>query len=295
VDIVHHACIGGAGFVALAANGQELAGIGFLVGSAVPDLDVALIVLGKRTYLRHHQGPTHSLPLAPLYAGGLMAVAALGVGWHWSIVFGLIAGMTIHVLLDLCNTFGIQLLWPFTKRRYCLDAVFFIDTVAWTLTAIFLAVVLAGHDRAGLAAVCYAALLLTYLLAKFALRRRVGARVGADFTIPSAWNPFCFLLLTRRAGRLETAIYNAWTGQLSGVSAFPEPSPDVIALARRSPLFRDLECILRDLHITHVDRRHDGTTIIAQDVAVRNFGGKFGRTELRFDASGRLLHEMADI
>ena len=61
MDIVHHAFIGGAGFVALGAQQQELAGLGFLAGSVFPDLDVVLMAGGKRFYLKHHQGPTHSL------------------------------------------------------------------------------------------------------------------------------------------------------------------------------------------------------------------------------------------
>lgn len=295
MDVVHHAFIGGVGFLGFAAQEQELAGLGFLLGSALPDLDVIFIAAGKRFYLKHHQGPTHSLPLAPLYAAVLTSIVALQIGWDWALFFGLSAGLTIHVLLDLFNTFGIQLFWPLTKRRFCLDAVFFIDAVAWMLTACLFSVVFAKLVTPGIAVIGYALLFVLYGFAKLALQCKVKVRMGVDFAIPSAWNPFCFFLFNRRDGRLETSAYNALTNRVSEVCVIPGAMPEVIELARRSPVFHDMESILRGLNITHVESNNEGTTVVAQDLVVRNFGGKFGRTELRFDSDGRLCHEMANI
>ncbi len=295
MDIVHHTCIGGIGFVALSAQGQELAGLGFLVGSVFPDLDVAFIAAGKRFYLKRHQGPTHSLLLAPFYAAALAAIPAWQIGWNWVLFLGLYTGLTVHVLLDVFNTFGIQLFWPLTKRRYCLDAVFFIDAVAWTLTAGFFAVVTATRVSPGFVAIGYAVLFVMYGCAKLILQRRIKIRLRVDFAIPSAWNPFGFLLFTRRDGCLETSTYNALTRRVSAIHAIPGTSPEIMKLARHSAVFRDMESILRGLNVTRVEEDHEGTTIVAQDLAVRNFGGTFGRTELRFDPDGRLRYEMAHI
>lgn len=295
MDIVHHALIGGIGLVALAAQQQELAGLGFLAGSVFPDLDVAFMAGGKRFYLRHHQGPTHSLPAALLYAALLAMLPALQLGWDWTLYVGLLAGLCIHVLLDLSNTFGIQIFWPLTTRRFCFDAVFFIDTVAWCLTLGFFALTFFKRVSPGLAAIGYAVLFTAYVVAKFTLQRRTKRRLGVDMLIPTAFNPFTFLTFSRRQGKLESNTYNALTGCLSAQSEIQEAPHEIIALANRSIVFRDMQSILRGLQITHAERGPDGTTIIAQDLAVRNFGGKFGRTELRFDSDGRLVHEMAHI
>ena len=295
MDIVHHACIGGAGFVALAAQEQELAGLGFLVGSVLPDLDVVFMAAGKRFYLKRHQGPTHSLPCAPVFAALLAAVPAFQLGWDWGIYAGLLAGLCVHVLLDLFNTFGIQIGWPITPRRFCLDAVFFIDTVAWVLTLSYLALAFGGIVSAEKGAIAYAALFAAYVIAKLVLQRLVIRRLGVDFAIPSAFNPFAFLVFTRRDGQLKTAAYDALTGRLSKQAERPEAAPETIELARQSGVFCDMQSILRGLQITRAERDAAGTTVIAQDLAIRNFGGKFGRTELRFDANGRLVHEMAHI
>lgn len=295
MDIVHHAFIGGAGFVALAAQEQELAGLAFLAGSVFPDLDVAFMAAGKRFYLKRHQGPTHSLPLAPVYAALLAAPIALQLGWDWGLFFGLCAGLAVHVLLDLFNTFGIQLFWPFTARRFCLDAVFFIDSVAWALTISYFALALTGVVPAGAGAIGYAVLFAAYAFGKLVLQRRVRKRLAADYAIPSAWNPFAFFLFSRREGRLETAYYNAATGRTSDARVIPDSLSEAAELAQQSTVFSDMKSILRGLSITRMDRGDDGITVIAQDLAVRNFGGRFGRTELRFDANGRLRHEMAHI
>ena len=295
MDIVHHAFIGGAGFVALAAQQQELAGLGFLAGSVFPDLDVAFMAGGKRFYLKRHQGPTHSLPCAPLYAAVLAAAPAMQLGWDWAVYAGLLAGLCVHVLLDLFNTFGIQILWPLTPRRFCFDAVFFIDTVAWGLTLGYFALALGGVIAPGTALTGYAVLFSAYVAAKFALQRHTRRRLGVDFAIPSAFNPFGFLVFSKRDGQLKTAEYNALSGQLTAQGELPEASAEATSLAQKSGVFRDMQSILRGLQITRVEHDVDGTTLIAQDLAIRNFGGKFGRTELRFDRDGRLVDEMAHI
>lgn len=295
MDIVHHTCIGGVGFLALAAQDQELAGLGFLVGSVFPDLDVALMAAGKSFYLKHHQGPTHALLVAPFYAAFLASIPALQLGWYWPVYFGLLAGLGVHVLLDLFNTFGIQILWPLTPRRFCLDAVFFVDTVAWGLTAGFFSLVLTGAVSAGLAVSAYAALFAAYLLAKLVLQRRTRKGLGADFAIPSALNPFGFFIFTRRDGQLRTAQFNALTGRMTQERVRPEMASEVAGLTGQSEVFRDLQSSLRGLYVTRIDGGTSGTTLVAEDLVVRNFGGRFGRTELRFDPQGRLIHEMAHI
>jgi membrane-bound metal-dependent hydrolase YbcI (DUF457 family) len=295
VDIIHHACIGGAGFVVLAAQDQELAGLGFLAGSVFPDLDVLFIAAGKRFYLKHHQGLTHSLPMALLYAVLFASIPALQPGWSWSLYMGLLAGLGVHILLDLCNTFGIQIFWPLSPKRFCLDAVFFIDTVLWGLTAGFFALVLTGTVSAGRAAIAYATLFSSYVFAKLILQRRTKKRLGVDFAIPSALNPFGFFLFTQRGWQLRTARFNALTGLMAQECVLPDTALEVAGLTGQSSVYRDMQSILRSLHVIRTDVCPSGTTVVAEDLVVRNFGGRFGRTELRFDAQGRLIHEMANI
>lgn len=295
MDVVHHACIGGVGMLALGEQGQELAGLGFLAGSVFPDLDVAFMAAGKRFYLKRHQGPTHSLVLAPLYAAALAAIVVPGIGWQWTLYLGLLAGLAIHVALDLTNTFGIQMLWPLTGQRYCADAIFFVDLTAWLLTLGFFAVVVTGGVAATPAALGYAALFAAYVAFKLALHRSTMRRTGAAVAIPSSWNPFAFFLLRRGGTGVETSRYDAIRAATCDVRLVEAPSEEIRGLASRSPVFNDMAGILRALHVTDVVRDPEGTTLVAHDLAIRNFGGRFGRTELRFDHGGRIVREVANI
>lgn len=122
MGIAHHALIGGAGFVALAAQDHELAGMAFVAGSVFPDLDVAFMAMGKRFYLRNHQGPTHSFVMAPLYALLVSSPVIVFLGFDWPTHVAALLGLWLHVLLDFTNTFGITLWWPVWRGRRSLDS-----------------------------------------------------------------------------------------------------------------------------------------------------------------------------
>ncbi len=293
VDIVHHTLIGGAGYLIAAEHGHDLAGMAFVAGSVFPDLDVVFMAFGKRFYLRNHQGITHSLVLAPVYAAGLIGPLVFLAGFDWSMFAAALAGLVVHIGLDLTNTFRIALLSPISSRRMSLDAMFFVDGVALALTAGFYAAWL-GFEWRG-AAAAYPVAFVAYLGAKFVLQRHVRMKLGCESAIPSAWNPFHFYVLDRRNGRVSTALYDALRGQLRDEHQRTETDPQLSTLAQRSPLYRDMQRILRALEITHVEHDAQGVRIEAADIAVRNFGGKFGKTTLTFDAQGNLVDEHAAI
>lgn len=139
MDIVHHTLIGGAGLSIATELNQPIIGVAFIIGSIFPDLDVIFIFFGKRFYLRNHQGVTHSIILAPLFSALLCLplLWLLNIEWNWAVYFGMLSGLLIHITLDWFNTFRIALFYPLIKKRYSLDAVFFIDSIALTLTVAF--------------------------------------------------------------------------------------------------------------------------------------------------------------
>jgi len=293
MDIVHHALIGGAGLIALSANEHELAGMAFVVGSVFPDLDVALMALGKRFYLRNHQGPTHSFLLSPLYALLVVSPAIIYIGFEWLVYLAALAGLWLHVLLDLTNTFGITLFWPVRRGRRCLDSVFFIDSVTWSLTAAFYLQTLWFPIPA--AVYSYAGLFALYLIFKFLLHKRVMRDLACAYAVPGSLNPFTFFILLLDDASVKVLTYNAWSRKAHHEKSYGIPDRKWIELAEKSELFRDMRQITRHLFITNVNVDKDGSTIIAHDIGVRNFGGRFGKTVLKFDNNGELVDEMAYI
>lgn len=289
MDIVHHALMGGAGFVWGLEAGYPAAGAAFLAASVLPDADALLMAGGRRFYLRHHQGITHSVVLAPLYAALIAAPLAHLTGEPGTFLAALL-GLWLHSALDLANTFRIALFAPFSDERFSLDALFFIDAGAYLLTGAG-AAALSWGAPAGLAVPAYFLALAAYVAGRALQHRRVLARLGDVIAIPTALSPFRYFVLDG----LATYEHDALTGAVHDRRERTGPAPAAVTLARRSPVFADLERVLRALTVTEVREDRAGTRLEAFDLAVRNFGGSFGRVVLEFDTAGTLIHEEANL
>lgn len=293
MDIVHHALIGGVGFVVLSTNDQELAGMAFVAGSVVPDLDVAFMIFGKRFYLRNHQGPTHSIFLSPILALLISLPVLIPIGFNWPVYLAALLGLWLHVLLDLANTYGIALYWPVRRDRRSLDALFFIDAVTLSLTAAFYIQALWFPWAA--VAYLYASLFVSYVIFKYFLHAKVMDDLKCAYAIPSSINPFSFFILSLHETAASAFIYNAWSRKEGDKQTYEAPEQKYVEMAEKSEVFRDMRRITKYFFITDVTSNEAGTSITGQDIGVRNFGGRFGRTVLKFDQNDELIDEMASI
>ncbi|PCJ59974.1 MAG: hypothetical protein COA79_09210 [Planctomycetota bacterium] len=293
MDIVHHGAIGGIAMITLSVTGNEVAGAAFLAGSVVPDLDVFFMVFGKRAYLKNHQGPTHSLWVAPIIAG-LLTFSLWTFLVNPFFVFAMaLLGLLYHILLDWTNTFGIGLLWPLKKTRYCKDAVFFIDLFLWCLTILFFGLVYFYQNI--YIGIGYFVAFLIYVILKGQLHKHVCNELKCLYAIPSSLNPFSFYILENETNGVNTYIYKSLSKQKLKSKNYPLPSDEVLTLAEKSQVYKDIKKITKHLFITEVTTKENETLITARDLAVRNYGGKFATTKLHFDHKGLLLSEEANI
>ncbi|MCZ6692050.1 MAG: metal-dependent hydrolase [Planctomycetota bacterium] len=119
-----------AGFSRKYGPGTTLA---LVVASNLPDVDTILSLVGGEMGILDRRTLTHSLV-------GLPVLAAM-TAWifhriyrniPWAVFFRLsLLGLVIHVFLDLINSFGVVLLYPFSLHRYELAWVFIIDLAIW--------------------------------------------------------------------------------------------------------------------------------------------------------------------
>lgn len=295
MDIVHHGLIGSAGFVLMAETGLPAEGLAFLAGSVFPDLDVFFMLFGKRAYLKNHQAITHSLVVAPIYA----ALIALLVVWgdfnaiSGSLIVAGFSGLAVHIALDFFNTFRVAMLQPLTNRRFSLDAVFFIDSVSYAMTAgFYLGQFEFGWINTGM---IYGPGMAIYFISKLWLRRFVGRKLDAEFLIPSAWNPFSFFVLEIREQVYDCYLYNILNGKRSREESYKKYENKFSELLKKSQVYHDMLSITRALAITEVVRENGRLSLKARDLAVRNFGGSFAETKLVFDQDGELISEKAKI
>jgi inner membrane protein len=107
-----------------------------VLAANIPDIDVVSIARGPLYYFEQHRGITHSIATAPLMALlCVLVVCAIGrtmQGWlaAWGIA---IIGVASHLLLDLTNTYGIRLLYPFSSQWFHLDLINLFDLIIWAV------------------------------------------------------------------------------------------------------------------------------------------------------------------
>lgn len=298
MDIVTHAAMG----IVLAApflDSHPAAAACFVFGAVLPDLDALSRVLGKRAFLRWHQTYTHSLPLIAVVALAAWPVLrAAGVSDPWAAP-ALGIGMTLHALLDVTNTYGITLLAPFSKRRFSLEWVFFIDAFVLVATAVALTLVvraLAGGAGTSTVAAAYGAVLAVYWTAKALLRRRAArhAPPGTLALLPSALVPWRFLGCARVDDEVMTFSLNAVTGRRDDEQRRSVQDSSVGAALAELPEYRVMRDLSPAYHVVDAVADDEGTSIVCRDLRTRNFGGRFGTLSVRLDLDGRIVRSHFD-
>jgi inner membrane protein len=190
-----------------------------LLGAATamfPDIDFIGFAIDPLRFLADwHQGPTHSLPLLPLWAALFAALYCALV--RRRAAFGEAAavaafGLATHLLLDVLTAYGTQLLWPLSARRFALGAVFVIDPWFAALAAAALVLAFADRRRTSIAVL---ALLGLYVAALVVLQQRVlaiarAAQPGAEHiaAIAQPFSPFNWKLIALRGAEHQVAHVN---------------------------------------------------------------------------------------
>jgi inner membrane protein len=109
-----------------------------LVSGLIADVDWATRLGGADVFLRGHRTATHSIT-----GTGVIVVAVAAASWlvgrkHSKFAVSILSAIVIcligagtHLLLDLLNGYGVQLLWPFSPKWYAWDLVYAVDS--WIL------------------------------------------------------------------------------------------------------------------------------------------------------------------
>jgi inner membrane protein len=93
--------------------------LGCLIGSVLPDGDIIMQYWGDFAYLKNHRGASHSLAgMAVLSAAVAFLIDLIFPGSSfWSIFLWTYIGCLTHVGLDLFNSYGAKLFWPFYDKK----------------------------------------------------------------------------------------------------------------------------------------------------------------------------------
>lgn len=131
MDPITHGIIG----LAIAAFTGETAAlanpyaIGSLLGAVIPDGDIIMQIKGDCSYLKNHRGASHSVPFSFLYAGAITLLLSLlypGASLNKLFMYAFY-GCISHLILDITNSYGAKVLWPFSKKRLTIDLLLVYD------------------------------------------------------------------------------------------------------------------------------------------------------------------------
>ena len=218
MDPITHVAVGGLLSQLLPGPSPGWSAVAGMFFTLLPDCDYFFIFSDRLAFIRHHRAFSHSLaalPLVALLAAGVAWVLG-GPRWFQPIFFLGLAVLASHLLvLDLATSYGTQLLFPFSRKRFALDWLFIIDpylTVLLLAGAVVVPIPGWGH-RAGLAFLAAAG---GYLLLCGCYHRQALALARQVFH-PSTANP----------GPLSAPSHPGKTGSLAAgslrVAALPQP------------------------------------------------------------------------
>lgn len=103
--------------------------IGCIAGAVIPDGDIIMQLKGDYVYLKNHRGISHSIPMMFIYSGAIAGLLWLIFGniAFWKVLIFTLAGCFSHIALDITNSYGAQIFWPFCKKRITLDLLLIYD------------------------------------------------------------------------------------------------------------------------------------------------------------------------
>jgi inner membrane protein len=195
---------------------SRAATIAIVLAGTVADIDFLSSYFGPSAYLTFYRTYFHSVLAAVIIA----ALAALPFLFRKHeppnetfspriIFFAALAAALLHLLLDLCQTSGVEQFWPFSSRRFALDYLAHFDL--WIFTFLLAGLLLPQLSR----------LVSEEIASK---SKKPGGRVGATLTL-AALVLYVLLRMTMHGNAIAALESRSYRGESPRrVAAFAESS-----------------------------------------------------------------------
>jgi inner membrane protein len=191
-----------------------------ILGSFAPDVDLILEPLAPETYFQYHRVFTNSI------VG--MAVMPLLVAWLVWRMYGRPRFLPIwaltqlayctHVFMDLTNSYGCKLLWPFSDKWQSLDIVSIIDPFITGLLIVSIVLMALKVRQAPVVASCFVLLVaywggLMYLHARaLDVFRSVEPQAVKVAATPARFDPSVWRMVAETPERFDMGSYDLRAG-----------------------------------------------------------------------------------
>jgi membrane-bound metal-dependent hydrolase YbcI (DUF457 family) len=296
MDGLTHA-VGGLALAAPLVEYSPVAAGALVFGSVLPDVDVVWRFFGKKAYLRAHRTWTHSIGGAVIACALTWLIFRNHVLYHPLAPPALGAGILIHCLLDLCNSYGTAILTPFSGRRFALESIFLVDSVFTAASIAALFVLIPAWRRlefSPVPAIWFGGLMVVYPAMRIAMRCAAGRYVpdGTRSLVPTTLLPWRYLGYRPDGDRVHLFEFSLLSRQVMSETYQEILDDQYRARLEQVPEYR-LMCELTDgYHVTGASEDDDGLTLTCHDLRLRNFGGRFGRLDVVFDECGAIIKKV---
>ena len=242
--------------------------LGAMLGSLAPDFDIVMQLKGDMTYLRHHRGASHSIP--GIIASSLVITAVMALVFPgspaWTVFLWTLLGSVSHIFLDVLNSYGAQIFWPFSRKMHSVGLLVLADPVIMTL---FAGVIIGFKMPRSIAGPAFW-LLLLYVGIRYYMRRRVHRylvcryrrknprRVVVLPAMMSLWN-WSFLIETPHNYIVGEIRYFSWREEVRKILEKCAKN-QVVNAALQSKLGKLFQNFTPYFHISHT--REDGRHVV---------------------------------
>ncbi len=197
MDPITHAV---AGLAAVALTGEPLAVsnpvvIGCVAGAVIPDLDIIMQFKGDYKYLKNHRGISHSIPMMFVYSGVLTTLLGLFAGSPPGKTFlFVLLGCFSHIALDITNSYGAQIFWPFSKKHVTLDLLLVYDP----MIIIMCLITILPYTRSIIPSFLVAGVFVVYLILRYVMKK-LAASIALK-NLNCRFEPVCFRIMPSMVG-----------------------------------------------------------------------------------------------
>jgi membrane-bound metal-dependent hydrolase YbcI (DUF457 family) len=295
---------------------------GIIVAGTFADADALSALFGAGAYLGWHGTYTHSLP-GTLVIVAIATIVALRLGANKNqalvnISLAAVVAAVLHLLLDVCGSDGVTLLWPVRSTRFAADLLPAVD--AWILALLILGIVipelfrLVGSEigakdkspRGRSGATVALGLVFIYLVARYTLHTNAVAEMDAHAyrgETPHRVAAFADgLSIFTWHGIVETQSMmcqleapvgpdTRFDPEAASCQHKPEPSP-TLDLAQQTPAAEKFLRVARFPRAT-VERTQDGYEVVirALENAAEQLTWHRVAAQIRLDAQPRVLNQ----
>ena len=274
----------------------------FTTATLFPDIDSVFNFITNSIYVRFHRGFTHSFIYLPVFALLLAVIFYFlfrDIGFK-NLYLICLAGIALHLLLDIVNSYGTPVLMPFSSVQYSLNLDVIIDAyvlgpLLFGAIAIWVWPSFQKHTALIVLAVMLSGFLFRFIQQQQAARL-IAKVESSDRTalipagIGTIYNPFTWQAIIPRDNGYNVYAVNSAQGQIGGPHSITHQMDEINTFRQKSRAIRDFLNWSR-FPFGRVEQTEEGVTVKLSDLRFQYGVDERYMLVVKFNKDGGLISE----